>query len=441
MSPAPLAAPAAVHFTRNRRLAALLVNGAKLRTDLVEAITSSGVALSSQQISTLSFTVNDADVALLHRDAFARGTPVDYGTLKLQVESRQVVDNGGLPALQATCRSRIIGALKKAKGGQVRTHLSPSTYIGIDVRAAGGRLIAQPSPVRASIQRVHDTQTNETAFDVHVRLASELGYLYFEAEGVVYFGKPSWLVRQMTAIPIRWAGRATDGRLYSVPHMRDDLSDVRAAATGTLTGDPDFLELAIPGRAVSLRGMGSYDGLYLVTGLTMSLDGFSPASVEIASPVDPVPQPPDTSAGKSPGIGLTTAEAGGKASKVALAAVDAFSSVIGTPYRWGGNEPGGFDCSGGTQWAYGRAGVTLPRTAAAQWSSGAHPDVAPLTVAALRAGDLVFYASNLADPSTIHHVGMAIGNGQMIAAPHTGALVGIQDIYPSGYIGASRPAP
>lgn len=431
---------APVHFTRGRRLAALVVNGAHLRADLVAAITSASVNLSSQQISTLSFTVNDADVALLHRDAFAKGSPVDYGSLALQVESRQVVDNGGLPALQATCRSRVIGKLKTAKGGHIRTHLSPSTYIGVDVRAAGGRLLAQPSPVRATIARVHDAQTNETAFDVHVRLASELGFLYFEAEGVVYFGKPSWLVRQMPVIPIAWAGRGTDGRLYSVPHMRDDVADIAAGTTGTLTGNPDFLEVAVPGRAVSLRGMGSYDGLYLVTGLSMQLDGYSPASLEIATPIDPVPQPPDvTAAGKSPTIG---AAAGGPASAKAKAAIDAFSSVIGTPYRFGGAEPGGFDCSGGTQWAYGRAGVTLPRTAAAQWNSGAHPDLGPgPNLAKLRPGDLLFWATDTANPASIHHVAMYIGNGQMIAAPHTGANVGIQDVYSSGYIGASRPAP
>ena len=59
----------------------------------------------------------------------------------------------------------------------------------------------------------------------------------------------------------------------------------------------------------------------------------------------------------------------------------------------------------------------------------------------LRRGDLVFYATNVADPATIHHVGIYLGDGLMVDAPYTGAVVRIDSIHAyAGLIGATRPA-
>jgi cell wall-associated NlpC family hydrolase len=118
----------------------------------------------------------------------------------------------------------------------------------------------------------------------------------------------------------------------------------------------------------------------------------------------------------------------------AAAALSAAETREGTPYVWGATGPGDFDCSGLTSWAYGQAGVTLPRTSREQWYVGAH-----VALADLEPGDLLFWATNTSDPSTIHHVAMYAGNGWMIAAPHTGAVVSLQRVYLGGFIGATRP--
>ena len=106
---------------------------------------------------------------------------------------------------------------------------------------------------------------------------------------------------------------------------------------------------------------------------------------------------------------------------------------LGAPYVWGATGPNAFDCSGLTSAAYAAAGVAIPRVSRAQWGAGRHVDLASLIP-----GDLVFYADNTADPSTIHHVGMYIGRGLMVHAPHTGAVVRVASIWRSGYIGAVR---
>ena len=117
-----------------------------------------------------------------------------------------------------------------------------------------------------------------------------------------------------------------------------------------------------------------------------------------------------------------------------VAAIAAARSRLGLPYVWGATGPASFDCSGLTQWSYAHAGVVLPRTAAEQWWSGPHPSLDQL-----QPGDLLFYATDPLDPASIHHVTLYIGQGYMIEAPHTGAVVHVTPVYLDGYFGATRP--
>jgi cell wall-associated NlpC family hydrolase len=109
---------------------------------------------------------------------------------------------------------------------------------------------------------------------------------------------------------------------------------------------------------------------------------------------------------------------------------------LGKPYRWGAAGPDTYDCSGLTMQAWAHAGVQLLHYTGYQWVEGPH-----VALDQLRRGDLLFYATNTSDPSTIHHVGIYLGGGMMVDAPYTGAFVRIDSIYaPGGLIGAVRPA-
>ena len=119
----------------------------------------------------------------------------------------------------------------------------------------------------------------------------------------------------------------------------------------------------------------------------------------------------------------------------AAVAVRAATSQLGTPYLWGGEGPGGFDCSGLVQWAYARAGVALPRVAQDQYDAGpAVPDGSPLLP-----GDLVFFG---AGPRRVTHVGLYLGDGRFVDAPHTGAEVRVDVLagFTPTLVGATRPA-
>ncbi len=119
--------------------------------------------------------------------------------------------------------------------------------------------------------------------------------------------------------------------------------------------------------------------------------------------------------------------AGGAATAVAAA-----ESQLGVPYVWGGETPGvGFDCSGLTQWAWRQAGVFIPRTAAAQYDAIPH-----IPLSDLEPGDLLFWNDGT---SSIQHVAMYVGNGEVIQAPYTGATVSYAPVWTNGLVGAGRP--
>ncbi len=116
------------------------------------------------------------------------------------------------------------------------------------------------------------------------------------------------------------------------------------------------------------------------------------------------------------------------ASGRAAAAVEYAMAQVGDSYVYGAAGPSAFDCSGLTMMAWAQAGVGLPHSSSAQYSSGPH-----IAMSDLQPGDLVFYYS------PISHVGMYIGNGMIVHAANPGTGVVVSSVTSMPYTGAVRP--
>ena len=141
----------------------------------------------------------------------------------------------------------------------------------------------------------------------------------------------------------------------------------------------------------------------------------------------PAPEPAPSS-GSSDGSSTPSAPAPPPSSHSNVVSIAL--QYLGVPYVWGGASPSGFDCSGLTMYAYAKVGVYLPHNAAMQYGMGT-----PVSRSQLAPGDLVFF-------NGLSHVGMYIGGGRFVHAPHTGDVVKISSLseywYSATYVGARR---
>jgi cell wall-associated NlpC family hydrolase len=130
----------------------------------------------------------------------------------------------------------------------------------------------------------------------------------------------------------------------------------------------------------------------------------------------PAPGPPPPVPTGDPGVGHP------QAASIAL-------GYLGVPYVYGGASPSGFDCSGLVMYVYAQLGISLPHYTVAQWNA-----TVPVSSSQMQPGDLVFFDG-------LGHVGIYIGNGQFVDAPHTGSVVRIDSISGFGSFDGARRVP
>ena len=204
------------------------------------------------------------------------------------------------------------------------------------------------------------------------------------------------------------AARAEAGRLAHTEHRF-----LRAAATAPLLSD----QLAAHKRAV-LLGIRRYSAEARARRLQRSLDT---ANTRLSRLQEQASNPTFM-----PGSLAFGDAAGGNSGVVSIAL-----QYLGVPYVWAGATPNGFDCSGLVQYVFGQLGISLPHNAAAQWHD---PAAVSVPQDQLQPGDLVFF-------NGLDHVGIYIGSGYFVDAPHTGTDVRIDSLtgwYAARYDGAKR---
>jgi hypothetical protein len=244
----------------------------------------------------------------------------------------------------------------------------------------------------------------------------------------------------------RWDGTAQSERAVGpFQFLPSTWDSVGKDASGDKTADPHNADDAALGAALYLCGEGR--DLTKRSQLKAAIFQYNHSNEYVANVLGWIDQ--YTAAAKDPDLKNVTGKV--------RAVIEAALSQRGVRYSWGGGNakgasygiccsPGGksgatikgFDCSGLTLYAYAKAGVRLPRVAAAQASVGQRIP-ARLGTGALEPGDLVFFATAPGRDSTIYHVGIYVGAGQMVNAPRPGTAVRLDAVnVMSGYAGGAR---
>jgi cell wall-associated NlpC family hydrolase len=243
----------------------------------------------------------------------------------------------------------------------------------------------------------------------------------------------------------RWDGTASAERAVGpFQFLPSTWEGVGKDANGDQQADPHNADDAALGAAIYLCGNGR--DLTKRSQLKAAIFQYNQSNEYVANVLGWIDQ--YTAAAKDPDLKNVT----GRVRTV----IEAALSQQGVPYSWGGGNANGkstgiccspsgksgvgingFDCSGLTQYAYATRG-RLPRVAAAQAGVGKRIP-ARLGTSALRAGDLVFYATAPGRDATIYHVGIYVGGGKMVNAPRPGTVVRLDSVNAmSGFAGGAR---
>ncbi|MFD3700006.1 NlpC/P60 family protein [Streptomyces sp. NPDC058646] len=228
-----------------------------------------------------------------------------------------------------------------------------------------------------------------------------------------YLDRASFLAR---------TGNRSAAEISSVRRRLDEVGQLRDQAAGR------FAELRSRQAEIAGHKADAEKKLAAARSLLARLTAEQRAAYEARSAAGSTPASAPGSPAATPAGPRSTPPPPADGSRAARAVAFAHGA-IGKPYVWGATGPGSFDCSGLTQAAWRSAGVSLPRTTYTQINSGrrvARDQLAP--------GDLVFFYSG------VTHVGLYIGNGQMVHAPRPGSTVRVAPIDSMPWAGASRPA-
>ena len=172
------------------------------------------------------------------------------------------------------------------------------------------------------------------------------------------------------------------------------------------------------------------------------------AAAQAAAAAQNAPRTPQTPNRPVVSAPVETPRAGAGNGSAVETAIAAAQRQLGVIYSWGGGSLSGpsmgwgvdagiigFDCSGLTRYAYAQAGISIPRNSSAQYKA-----LPKVSRADLQRGDLVFWATNTSNPSTIHHVAIYLGGGRILEAPQSGSVIRETSMRWSGFIGGARPS-
>lgn len=278
----------------------LIVHGDRFRRRYRDHCLSANVDLSMNQVSQFSFEFLDEGFRIFNEGTFKPNVGVQLGRFEMSVASVRTGDAGaGAEKITIVARPIVVRMLKDARGNKVMKNISPTGFVLAECGRLGIPCVAQKSQKRDRVAR--DVQEKgikygerrgkevPSSWTTFRRLADELGFVVFESAGVIYFGKPTWLVRRTQNDPVivNWKTGRQELRTQWVPECSRTL-DGELKTVNVKLPFRRWRELR-PGRAFKLNGVPFFDeDTYIISTVTYDLSGRADAiDVTATIPVNP----------------------------------------------------------------------------------------------------------------------------------------------------------
>lgn len=308
----------------NDPLGRVMFFGAKIKRDVRKFMIDSTLDSSIDQVTQIDITFLDPGLEKMASGLYKPKIPVAYEDYRLEVAAVNIDEQSTKEKVTVSCRPRIVRKLKNRRGKKVMRNTSPSDFVKAECKAVGAKFVVQPSAKRRQIARdvkaagesqreERSTDTVPSSWTTFQRLADDIGYIVFESAGIIYFGKPSWLLKQgkSKAIPVNWMTGPEKYLVNKVP-VCDKSTDYAATTVRVNVPIKRAREFRV-GRIAKLKGVPGFNGFYLVESLNYSLLGGTDIEVGLTSPIDPEPMPRDKGkGGRGSGEGTGSGYAGGR---------------------------------------------------------------------------------------------------------------------------------
>jgi cell wall-associated NlpC family hydrolase len=400
------------------------LRGAGLSKQLIESLRKAKVSGSTSEINQMELTFTDPGWTLLRSGIFSLNASVDAEGFQMEIASLDLGDEEGVELVNLKCRPRIVRKLKERRGARVMKNASPSEFVISECRAVGAKYHVQSSGKRKQVARdvpkkgTQEVDNPPSSWTTFKRLANELGYIMFESNGVIHFGRPSWLISSgainPTFIPFRYkSGNDDNYRIVSVPSATRSLDS--PGETVSFTARISALSDVGTGKRFSLSNVPTFSTNYLMT--RFSVDMTDPSQyAEIQGGVAMNPEPQED-VGWQPRRGTRLS-----ADFVYWVQKQIGNRyVAGTQVNLGSFDPGTFDGAELVQWGAAQVGVYLPEGANAIIEyCEANGSIVSLDRAERFRG-AIFWRNN--------YMGISLGNGQVIE--QVSGRVGIRKGNPS----------
>jgi hypothetical protein len=258
---------------------AIQFDGKPLWDNAIDKIVSADIEMGVDQVTELTIKFDDPAFQLLGSKTFDLNTPVRYRGLHMHIAVIETNPGGGLGELGIRCRPTAVRKLKMLRGKKVRNDITPAAYLASECELAqvSKRPVAQDSKAKKKIARDvaesgmnYDPASEPSAWTTIQRLASEIGFVVYEVGGVIYFGKPTWLVERQPNVVVQWY--PSEGKEpFSIPQIRKsvDSKDVEVTLELPLRRSGEV----IPGKGLRLEGFPKFSDTYFINTVSYPLAG------------------------------------------------------------------------------------------------------------------------------------------------------------------------